>query len=403
MTITQNQKPDAARFAKDDLASNYNKWHEAERKPGEVKIVKHFRDRRSHLISQKKTKERELLLKEKELEYAREFNTSDSNRQERENNIKTEIAGLDKELELLRIELQKVEAAITRLKIKNPQLKKQAVDSEVASTPIKVKNNWFLKYGKSILLMGMLIFISGFDAYNMYASLDKFDHDPTKYQILCSFIFCAVLYTSYNLKKHNTPILWIGFLLFVTVANIPQFLGRNPVFGISNLLNSPSHMIVFVISFFGSIIITVSNQLLSKHPKTTKNSSAPEAQLPTDSQVSDNIQFSQLLKKRGDLSLRDGLLLSKKAVLQKQLEDMARNSEDMEKATIDGKLKAIQQLDEEHAQLQMEVEKIQVQVDDLPEEMKDSIQEYRQEIEIMQLINNYPSTVNYYDINSFTI
>ena len=260
-----------------------------------------------------------------------------------------------------------------------------------------------MKYGKSILLMGMLIFISGFDAYNMYASLDKFDHDPTKYQILCSFIFCAVLYTSYNLKKHNTPILWIGFLLFVTVANIPQFLGRNPVFGISNLLNSPSHMIVFVISFFGSIIITVSNQFLNKHPKTTKNSADPEAQLPTDSQVSDNIQFSQLLKKRGDLSLRDGLILSKKAVLEKQLEDMGRKSEDMEKATIDGKLKAIQQLDEEHVQLQMEVEKIQVQVDDLPEEMKDSIQEYRQEIEIMQLINNYPSTVNYYDINSFTI
>ena len=127
------------------------------------------------------------------------------------------------------------------------------------------------------------------------------------------------------------------------------------------------------------------------------------AQLPTDSQVSDNIQFSQLLKKRGDLSMREGLILSKKAVLEKQLEDMARNSEDMEKATIDGKLKAIQQLDEEHAQLQMEVEKTQVQIDDLPDEMRDSIQEYRQEIEIMQLINNYPSTVNYYDINSFTI
>ena len=128
MTITQNQKPDAARFAKEDLASNYNKWNEPDRKPGEVKIVKHVRDRRSHLISQKKTKERELLLKEKELEYAREFDTSDSKRQERENNIKIEIVGLDNELELLRIELQKVEAAIARLKIKNPQLKEITVN-----------------------------------------------------------------------------------------------------------------------------------------------------------------------------------------------------------------------------------------------------------------------------------
>lgn len=260
-----------------------------------------------------------------------------------------------------------------------------------------------MKYGKSILLMGMLIFISGFDAYNMYVSLEKFDHDPTKYQILCSFVFCAVLYTSYNLKKRNTPILWIGFLLFVTVANIPQFLGRNPVFGLSNLLNSPSHMIVFVISFFGSIIITVSNQLLSKHPKLEKDTSDPLIQMATESQLSDQHQFTLLLQKKGDLTRQENFLLSKKVGQDKQLEDLSKNSEDTEKATIDGKIKAVQQLDEEHAQLQMEIEQIQVQIDDLPEEMRECIQEYRQEIEIMQLINNYPNTVNYYDINSFTI
>lgn len=403
MTIKKFQKPDAARFAKEDLASNYNKWQEAERKPGEVKITRQFRDYRSFLINQKKLKERELLLKEKQLDYAREFDTSDIKRQQKEDKIKAETYQLGEDLKQVRAELQKVEEAITRLKIKNPEFKAQIETKPVDTATSKSENNWFMKLGKNILLTGMLIFISAFDAYNMFISLEKFDHDPIKYQILCSFIFCAVLFTSYNLKKHNTPILWIGFLLFVSVANIPQFLGRDPVIGISNLLNSPSHIIVFVISFFGSVLITVINQWLNTN---TKNDVKPHASMDhelAESQINDKLQFNQLLKKREDLFMKERLILSKTTDKDKQLENLAQNSEDKEKATIDEKLNAIQQLDEEQTQLQVEIEQIQVQINDLPEELRESIQEYRQEIEIMQLINNYPSAVNYHDINSFTI
>lgn len=260
-----------------------------------------------------------------------------------------------------------------------------------------------MKHGKNMLLTGMLIFISGFDGFNMYLALEKFDHDPTKYQILCSFVFCAVLFTSYNLKKHNTPILWIGFLLFVSVANVPQFLGRDPVFGISNLVNSPSHMIVFVISFFGSVLITVINQWLSTNTKDDIKPHTSIDHVPAESQINDKLQFNQLLKKREELFMKERLILSKTADKDKQLENLAQNSEDKEKAIIDEKLNAIQELDEEQTQLQVEIEQIQVQINDLPEELRECIQEYRQEIEIMQLINNYPAIVNYHDINSFTI
>jgi hypothetical protein len=403
MTISKPQISDPAMLAKEDLASNYNKWHEAERKPGEVKIARQFRDYRSFLINQKMQKEKELQLKEKQLEYAHQFDTSDSKRQEIDAKIKDEICRLKDDLKQVGPELQKVEEAITRHKIRYPEFKEQ-IEAVAIETPVSnTKSNWFLDFGKNILLIGMLIFICVFDAYNMYTSLEKFAHDPTKYQILCSFIFCAVLYTSYNLKKNNTVILWVGFLLFVTAANVPQFLGRDPVFGVTNLLKSPSHIIVFVISFFGSILITLINQKLGKVKIVEVEENIPILPELTENEINDRVQFNQLLRKREELLLKEKNSSSQINEKEKQLITLAQVYDDKEKATIDEKLGAIVQISKEQTEMEEEIEQFQVKIEYLPEELKDYIEKYRQEVEILQIINSYPKTVNYQDINSITI
>lgn len=395
------RKPDAAQIAQKDLGSNYSQWHEAEKKPGEKRICKLYVEYSRALCNERDQKQKQLDFLKTQLEYARHYDVSDVSSQERKTKLSIENEQLEQKLPSMQAELQQVEDTIARLQIRNPSLSQQPVLIANAIGSTQDKDSRFRIIAKELILLAMLIFICAFDAYNMYVSLEKFEHDPTRYQILCAFIFCAVLFTSYNLKKNNSALFWTGFLLFVTIANIPQFLGRQPVLGIANLFNSPAHVIVFAISFLGSIVITVINQKLGTESKKV-DASIPRL-LDSEKQTLDKVQYNQLIKKQDVLTEKLQDIYSSLDTNKRKMENMERESKEIETISLDEKLKAMQKLDQEQSNIQEEIDQLQIQIDELNDQLRDCIQEYRQEVAIQQLISSYPSKVNYLDIHTFKI
>jgi hypothetical protein len=213
-------------------------------------------------------------------------------------------------------------------------------------------------------------------------------------------IFAVVLFTSFGVKMKNTVTFWIAFLVFLALANIPQFLGRDPKIGLSNLTSSPEHMIVFAISFGGSILITLLNLALREKRKkpihVTTGSNEPIETLAART-------LSNLYREIDAVDSSISVIKSKVAELRNTLQQRIKDAEQETASKTTEKVEAIKSIVEQQNQIAGRIENIRTQIEDLQDACTASIEKYRQEVSIHQLIHDYPKTINYIDIKSITI
>lgn len=88
---------------------------------------------------------------------------------------------------------------------------------------------------------------------------------------------------------------------------------------------------------------------------------------------------------------------------EKQLEDNKKSAEQQTALRTSEKVEAIQALSSKQNQLTNDADNIRTKIDDLPAECKASIEVYRQELAILQLINDYPQSINYHDVQSINL
>ncbi len=409
MNTTDILQPDSAMLAKEDIGSSFIHWEVAELKPGEKKTIKHHQKEKRKLEKEIQQLEEELEILKIAHRNAVEFEAAETANRK---NIETEIQTLQSEIEKLRAQLNakqerkgKLKKAIKQhigshddLKEREPALVEREPQKETSGS----KNKFLKVLFRQILPGIMLVLFCIFDAKNMYDNLNNYNNDTIKHSFISAIIFVAVLFTSFGVKMKNTFTFWFAFLVFLTLANVPQFLGRDPKFGLSNLTSSPEHMVIFALSFGGSILITLLNLSLKekrKDPSVAANTSISQEPIETPAAKT----LKSLYKELDATDNSINMLEKKIAEKQNQSQQKKNDAEQDTASKTTEKIAAIKSFAEKQNQIEDRIEKITTQFADLQDACISSIEKYRQEVSIHQLIHDYPEAVNYVDIKSIII
>jgi NADH:ubiquinone oxidoreductase subunit 3 (subunit A) len=402
---TYTNKPDIAQLAKEDLGSSFTNWNSHELKPGEKKIVKYYQHEKIRLEKEIKNLNDTLstlnIAYEKAVEYKAEDSIKWKSIEKEIHDAETRIEKLQSHLEALIIKRGKLEDAIKLHLINNPELKERESNaiahesSETKVIPPKRASKGFLK----TFLPVLLVLFCMFDGTNMFINLNNYSYDNVRHGFISIIIFVAVLFTSFGVKAKNSWQFWLGFIVFLTLANVPQFLGKDPKFGLSNLTNSPEHIVIFVLSFFGSIIVTMLNLSLKEKKEVVIAENVPVQKVETEAS-----------KNLGKLYVQfDATNISVAAIEAQISEGQNELTEKRKKFELDTttssneRVQAIETIITKQAQITSMMDNLNSGIADLPEKCHSLIIGYREEIYFLKLANGMEKPIIYEDLQSITI
>jgi NADH:ubiquinone oxidoreductase subunit 3 (subunit A) len=406
MTTTDNLQLDSARLAQEDIGSPTN-WEGPELKPGEKKTIKYKQKEKRNLEKIIDEKQEELEIVKIAYKEAVDFETTETVKRKQ---METDIRILEAEIEKLHAQLnakqerkQKLAIAVNQHVAANRELKKrnEALPVEAPqNTPTVEKKKFAAKFFRQVLPVIMLVLFCVFDGVNMFLNLNNYNYDTVRHGFISAVIFVAVLFTSFGVKFKNTPAFWIAFIVFLSIANVPQFMGKDPKFGLTNLTSSPEHLVIFVLSFAGSILVTLLNlSLKEKKEKLIGEVDAPVKAIETPATQKLNALYGEM-----DATDNDIVMLEQKITGRHNKIQQIKNDTERETATkTNEKVEAVQSFAAKQKQITNIIEEIRAQIEELQDDCVASIDKYRQEISIHQLIHDFPQKVNYVDIKTITI
>lgn len=409
MNTTDIQLPDFVILAKEDIASSLTNWEEPELKPGEKKSVKYYQKK-------KRCHEKEIKQMEEELEVLKIAHRNvvyfEAAETANHKNFEGEIQALQTEIEKLQTLVHSKQERKENLKkgvnqhlSRHPELKERELVSESSEEQREAsgsKNRVFKYFFQQILPGIMLVLFCMFDAKNMYDNLENYNNDTAKHTFISAIIFVAVLFTSFGVKVKNTVTFWIAFLVFLSLANVPQFMGKNPPFGLVNLTNSIEHMVIFALSFGGSILITLLSLSLKEkknEPSIAGNTLISQAPIETPAARTLNSLYNEFDAADSIINGLEHKIAEKQNQLQQRKNDAGQETA----FKTNEKVEALKSFVQKQNEITDKIEKVTEQIDDLQDACIVSIDKYREEISIHRLIHDYPEPINYVDIKSITI
>lgn len=406
MTTTDN-KLDSAMLAQEDIGSSFTNWEVPEIKPGEKKTFKFYQKKKRALDKEIEQLQDELDVSKLAHQNALEFEaTETSNRKNYEAEILRLQSEIEKQEEQLNTRLERrerLDKAIKQHLSRHSDLKDRqpvAENREQQKQTTTWINGLLRVLFRQVLPGVLLILFCAFDAKNMYDNLNNYNNDTAKHTFIAAIIFAVVLFTSFGVKMKNTLTFWIAFLAFLALANVPQFLGRDPKIGLSNLTSSPEHMIVFAISFGGSILVTLLNLALKEKRKEPADVATTPSE-PIETPAARTLK--NLYREFDAVDVSISTIMNKVAELKNILQQRIKYAEQETASKTTEKVEAIKSIIEQQNQITGKIENIRTQIEDLQDACTASIEKYRQEVSIHQLIHDYPETINYIDIKSITI
>jgi NADH:ubiquinone oxidoreductase subunit 3 (subunit A) len=402
---TYTNKPDIAQLAKEDLGSSFTKWNSHELKLGEKKIVKYYQHEKIRLEKEIKNLNDTLsalnIAYKKAVEYKAEDSIKWKSLEKEILDTETRIERLQSQLEAIIIKKGKLEDAIKLHLINNPELKERESNpvgresGESKIIPPKKASKGFLK----TFLPVLLVLFCMFDGTNMFINLNNYSYDNVRHGFISIIIFVAVLFTSFGVKAKNSWQFWLAFIVFLTLANVPQFLGKDPKFGLSNLTNSPEHIVIFVLSFFGSIIVTLLNLSLREKKEVVITENVPVQKAVTEASKNLDKLYIQL-----DTTNANAVTIEAQiSECQSELNDKKKKAEQDTTTTKAEKVYAIEAVIKKQNEINIEITKLNGVVEALPEKCHKLIIAYREKIYFMQLANGIEKSITYEDLQSITI
>lgn len=406
MRTAYTSKPDVGQLAKDDLGSSITNWNTHELKPGEKKIVKYYQQEKVRMEKEIKNLNDTLSALNIAYEKAVEFKAEDSIKwkslEKEIQDTEVEIEKLQNQLEVLIVKKDKLDNAIKLHLINNPELKERT-DVATGNENVKTSNAAPKRVSKGFLkafLPVLLVLFCLFDGTNMFINLNNYSYDNVRHGFISVIIFAAVLFTSFGVKAKNSWQFWIAFIVFLTLANVPQFLGKDPKFGLSNLTNSPEHIVVFVLSFFGSILVTILNLSLREKKGVAlplENSFVQKVETQAEKEL--NMLYHQFDTTNASLNTTENQISKKKS----EVTEKKKAGELDTATTTTEKVNAIQTIVAKQGQVENEIDKLNTDITALPDKCHRLITAYREKIYFLQLANGIEKSIVYEDLHLITI
>lgn len=373
-------------------------WAADNLKPGEKVILSEYKNAKRDI--EKIVIEMQDNKKMVEIATAKAVNGSQSNKEI--SRLQQDKLSLENEIERLKkIQItnedvkEELIAQKSFIEVNNSELLNNKND-EILTLP---KSKWYHnKIFRDFLPIFLVIIFSLFDGYNTYIQLGNYNNNRVYHIFFALIIFVGVLYTSINTKKTTSKkgmiIMWTGFIFFLSVANIVQFLGKDKseLYGVQNLISSPERLMQFVISFFGSIIVTVIYVISIQKKETIKEVKNDE----NSEEVNTYNSICNKLKDIDNITTEISEKEKQKVKISEAIDVERKNIQDENYVATSQAKKQAERIDN----LLMQCENL---LENLPDSLSQDIDIYRNEIKLSQLLNNYPKSIKFIDKNLITL
>lgn len=271
----------------------------------------------------------------------------------KENKLNKDYSDAEENLKETRRLKKEAEKRKSELSFLNPHLKGRKKNR-------KEKKSWLPS--NNVLLVAM-IGITLFDASNVFYSLQDYNYNPELNFCIATLAFFCILFASRSVKIKSDTQNWIIFTGFLIAAITPNFLGKNPTWGIGHLLDSPDHIYRLFYSVAGSLFIVY---LFSKNKKQGKASLEEDVSTLQDNDLSQYVlleeRIEELMEEKRQLEKRKEEIRKELDALPEQLKsniakakdehiaaiDENRHNKQVKEAAIKKLDAAIKQLDREH-------------------------------------------------------
>jgi hypothetical protein len=395
MTLIEKAQKLAKRDYAHPLINKSQGW-----KPGERELKNEIAAIRKNLLKEVKTKADEIGLQKKILENINQHIMIPANDELVE--VNNNIGKIEKRKAMVEKQNEGLNTTVLNIEAAYPET--ETLYDQTADVNIKQDNNGKKNSFSETMAIILLIFLALFDGVNFYYNLRGYENLFFKNILLSSGVIAGVFLFSLRIKKESTTRNWIPYLLFLIAAQIPQFMGQSPHFGVVHLTKNISHILFFVISFFGSLVVTFSLQHRNKNTVSTEEKD-PNALKPNIEIVPAEVlnRYKQLKEKVAKNEqeikrLKDSLaqLSGKRTQIQEQKEKEIKEKENSIYHAAAEIHSAIQDL-------QDEIDMLEIQIAGLDRETCDAIEVYRNEIKILQIISGDESEWEFEELENIVI
>lgn len=380
---------DSASLAKKDFANprvnKFSGW-----KPGEIEIMNRASVRKAQL--EKDLTERQIDKEAHKKLLEKLSNTSnESDIKEDLERIKDSTTNKENDLRKMDEREKTLENIAKSMKASFPGLEYSvAVNDEIKES---IKKNSILgikqlTFNNTTAII-MLIFLAFFDGSNFYSNLKNYINIPFQNLLLSLVVIGGVLTFSLRIKNSGGTRNWIPYLLFLILAQVPQFMGENPQFGIVNLTKNVHHVLFFLMSFVGSLSVTYAVR------KTDKKSIQDQKYAPEEKEKDNENIPVEVINDYKNIRSRITSIKIEKEQIEKQISELVKQKKEIEvkikneaKEYENQKLNAISEVAKGIEKIDNEITDLKEEIKDVPRLMVEAIEAYRNEIYILKLLSD---------------